>query len=454
MNNPVAGFALNRRLDSHLDFLPAALEIQESPPSPIARSLVWTVVLLILIGVSWAVVGEVDIVVSAPGRIIPSGKVKLVQSVGSGTVTAIHIREGDRVAGGERLITLDPTYTDAESDRVSQLLSSTLEHISWRRAFAQWLAAGRSVVVPIELPGNVGGENAARIQSLYTQQRAEIEASLHSLEREKAAAKAGEVMTLAELDRAEATLVILKERVAAHQLLLEKQYGARASYLEMLQAQTELEKSIPMLEARSRQLSQSTAALEGRARSLISETRKRNLLELTRLATEAGGLTQELHKARQRQAEQAIVAPVDGIVEELAVNTVGGVVGPAQVLMKIVPEGASIEVEALVENRDIGFISIGQEAEVKVDAFNFTKYGLLDAKIADISNDAVENEIRGWNYRMRLELEHDSITVEDKLVRLTPGMSVTAEIKTGKRRLIEFFLSPLLRYKSESVRER
>ena len=166
MTDPVAGFAISRRSDSHLDFLPAALEVQESPPSPIARSLVWAVVFLILAGVSWAVVGEVDIIVSAPGRIIPSGKVKLVQSTGSGTVAAIHIRQGDRVASGQTLVTLDPTYTDAESSRISQLLSNTLLHMSWRRAFAQWLAAGRSVVVPIKLPGNVARENAATIQSL------------------------------------------------------------------------------------------------------------------------------------------------------------------------------------------------------------------------------------------------------------------------------------------------
>jgi hemolysin D len=122
--------------------------------------------------------------------------------------------------------------------------------------------------------------------------------------------------------------------------------------------------------------------------------------------------------------------------------------------MKIVPENAAIEVEALLQNKDVGFVKEGQSAEIKVDTFNFTKYGLIDAEVIDISNDALEDQQLGWVFKMRLALDKDRIEVGEKLVKLSPGMAITAEIKTGNRRLIEFLLSPLLRYKHESVRER
>ena len=142
------------------------------------------------------------------------------------------------------------------------------------------------------------------------------------------------------------------------------------------------------------------------------------------------------------------------MVQQLAIHTIGGVVTPAQELMKVVPQNATVEVEALVQNKDIGFISQGQTAEVKVDTFNFTKYGVIDAEVINITQDAVADENLGWVFQMRLKLDKNSVDVNEKPIKLSPGMSIMAEVKTGKRRLIEFFLSPLLRYKQESIRER
>jgi hemolysin D len=147
-------------------------------------------------------------------------------------------------------------------------------------------------------------------------------------------------------------------------------------------------------------------------------------------------------------------APVDGVVQQLAVHTVGGVVTPAQQLMVIVPNEDSIEVEAVIDNKDIGFVHEGQQAEVKVDAFPFTKYGTLDAELIDVSDDAVQDEKRGLLFTARVLLQKNTMRIEDKLIHLSPGMAVTVEVKTGKRRLIEYILSPLMQYVDESGRER
>jgi hemolysin D len=247
---------------------------------------------------------------------------------------------------------------------------------------------------------------------------------------------------------------VLVQRVGAYKTLLEQQYGAKVQYLEMLQQQTELERTIPVLDSRLRQIRETAAVISARIEASLGERRKQNFMELARLDSERAVLEQESRKARQHRRQLSLTAPVTGAVQELAVHTVGAVVTPAQQLLKIVPEGATVEVEALLQNRDIGFVNEGQLAEVKIDTFNFTKYGLIEAELVNISNDAVEDQQLGWVFRLQLKLHEDSLAIGDRQVQLSPGMAVTAEIRTGKRRLIEFFLSPLLRYRQESVRER
>jgi len=184
------------------------------------------------------------------------------------------------------------------------------------------------------------------------------------------------------------------------------------------------------------------------------EFRRSRLAELTEVETRAAALAQEVVKASQRARIQRLVAPIDGVVQQLAVHTVGGVVTPAQALMVIVPHEDSLEVEAVIENKDIGFVRPGQTAEVKVETFPFTRYGTIPAQVTTVSGDAVPLERGGLAYLARLSLTRTSVTVDGQEVDLTAGMAVTAEIKTDVRRVIEFVLSPVLRYARESARER
>jgi hemolysin D len=396
----------------------------------------------------------VDIVVTAPGRIIPSGQVKRVQAPETGVVVAILVSEGERVEAGQPLIRLDPTYADADDLRIREKLHDISVESAWRRALDQWLADGMDATSPPALPTRFAAADQSKAGALYQLNQREILARIRGQEKELAANRAEQQSVRAERERAEATLAVLVQRVDAYRTLLEQQYGAKVQYLEMLQQQTELDRSIPILVSRQEQLMETAAAINARMDAIGGELRKNNLMELARLDSDRRGLEQESHKARQRQQQLTITAPVTGAIQELAVHTVGGVVSPAEELLKVVPEHASIEVEALLQNRDIGFVSEGQLAEVKVDTFNFTRYGLIDARVVNIGSDSVEDPQLGWVFKLRLRLDHDSIAVEDKIVQLSPGMAITAEIRTGKRRLIEFFLSPLLRYKQESVRER
>ena len=149
-----------------------------------------------------------------------------------------------------------------------------------------------------------------------------------------------------------------------------------------------------------------------------------------------------------------LYAPVAGRVQELAVNTVGGVVTEAQQLMLVVPDEEQLEVVVFLENKDIGFVHEGMSSEIKIHTFPFTKYGVIDAEVTTVSDDATVDEQRGLIYRMQLRMAKNTLWVEGKEVKLQPGMAVTAEVQTGERRIMEFFLAPLLRAKSESIRER
>lgn len=439
---------------AQIAFLPRALEIQNAPPSPAGRCLLWLLLALFSIGIAWAWLGEVDIVVTAPGRVVPSGKVKLVQAPEAAIVASIHVHEGQRVKSGDPLISLEDTRAVADDKRVREQLASAEQELAWRTGLEDWLSSEQAYL-PVSAKVNDAMQlKPAGSSSILHHKQAEVIARITSLRQESLANKSEQESVLAELQRAKSRLSIVSQRAVAYATLVENQYGARVQYLEVLEQQTDLEKSIPVLKASERRLVNQAGSITARIEAARSETRAENLVQIERLKAKHAILMQDARKAAQLRSMQVLRAPVKGAVQELAVNTIGAVTTPAQPMMKIVPEDAVLEVEALLQNKDIGFVNAGQDVAIKVDTFNFTKYGLIDAKVSAISNDAVEEKGAGWVFKARMQLADSALQVDGNSVRLSPGMSVTAEIKIGKRRLIEFFLSPLLRYRQESVRER
>jgi hemolysin D len=246
-------------------------------------------------------------------------------------------------------------------------------------------------------------------------------------------------------------------------------------YWETQQDLVEHEQELVVQRSRLEEATAATTALREQRRQTEAEYNRTNFNDLADAQQKAGSLKEALVQAEQRRQLQTLTAPVDGAVQQLAVHTVGGVVTPAQQLMVIVPADAQLEVEAMVSNRDIGFVHSGEPVEVKVDTFNFTRYGLLHGTVASVSQDSIvrdkpadrqgaakpgalanTSEPQGQEllYAARIGLDRTQMQIEDNLINLSPGMAVTVEIKTGSRRVIEYLLSPLLRYKHESLRER
>ena len=266
----------------------------------------------------------------------------------------------------------------------------------------------------------------------------------------------------------EATVSLIAKRANASKTLSEEGIVAEGDYLKLKEEYIQKSQSLASERAHQEQLAEAMVGIKKQLASLDAEAQRKALDDIREAQRQRQEIAQELSKASDLNARQVLYAPVSGKVQQLAVTTIGGVVQPAQMLMLIVPGDDKLEVEASIQNKDIGFMRVGQKAEIKVNTFQFTKYGVIDAVVTDVSKDAVvqenpatatkdtkpEDKQQVLIYKMRLRMAKSWLMVDGKQVELIPGMAVQAEVKTGKRRLIEFFLSPLLKYEKESVRER
>lgn len=444
-------YALTDR-DIH-EFLPAAIEIERSPAPRAGRAIMWSIVVLFIIAVVWACVGKVDVVAVAQGKVIPSERVKQIQPLETATIAKIHVHEGSTVKAGDALITLDPTNTEADVRRVVNEWEEASAQYARVSALADWLESDLSKTPTMLQTENISDAQYSAQQALLSQESAEYLAKRNSLQQEYERLNYEGKMTKAEIEKQNRLLPVMQERVVALEMLYIQQYVAKIQFLELKQQLIEVEQNLQVQQAKLQTLEAALATTKAQMSALHHEQRKNALTQKQVLAVQVATLTEDKVKAEQRATLYRLTAPIAGSVQQLAVHTVGGVVTPAQVLMEIVPENSTLEVEAFVLNQDIGFVKRGQKAEVKVDTFNFTKYGLIDAELVSLSEDAIQDDKLGLIYRAIVKVSTDKLMIDDKWVRLSPGMSVTTEVKIGQRTLIEYFLSPLLRYRQESLRE-
>ena len=455
-----------------LAFMPAALEIVESPPSPIGRAIGLTIVVLLGAALAWAAWGTVDIVASASGKVVAGGRSKLIQPFETGVVRAIRVQDGQTVSAGEVLIELDPTVNAAERDHLqSDLIAERLNVARLRAALA---SGDRDFVAMVPPPGADPVLIATQRQLLINQVN-EHRAKLAALARQQAQKEAEQDTISATIHKLETLIPVVQQRVDIRKTLMEKEIGSKLTYYEILQALIEEQEELRVQKSHLHEAEAAVAAIRETRAQAQAEYNRSLSDDLAKSEQKANGLAQDLIKAQQRTKLQQLTSPVDGVVQQLAVHTVGGVVTPAQALLVIVPRESRLEVEAMISNHDIGFVEPGQGAEIKVDTFNFTRYGLLHGKVVSVSQDAIirdkpkdggsartlgteqdSSEPAGQelNYSARVSLDRTQMRVEDRLVNLSPGMAVTVEIKTGQRTVLSYLLSPLQRYQQDVLHER
>jgi len=443
-----------RRQSHEIQFLPAALALQEHPVHPAPRYILWTIMTFAALVLAWACIGKIDVVATASGKIVPSGKSKIIQPSEVAVVKQIHVRDGMSVKAGEVLVELDPSLTNADIRRSEvDLLAAQMDRARATTLLSAIETKQDPASVAHLLP-NATQEQQKNAQRWVEGRYQEIRSSLRQADAEIAQRNAEIHTAKATVDRLVQTLPITRQLSTDYKKLAADLYVPQHAYLEKEQARLNQERELAVQQARVLELAEAKRAAQERKASLIAQA-LRELLDLQHDAeTRAAAFKQELNKAEQRGRLTRLTAPVDGTVQQLAIHTAGGVVTEAQPLMVIVPSDQPVEVEAMLQNKDIGFVRPGQNVEVKVDTFNFTKYGVVHGTVQSISNDAIEDERLGLVYSARIQLAKNNVHVDGQLSPLSPGMSVRAEIKTGKRKIIDYFLSPLKEYADESLSER
>jgi len=441
------------RLPHEAQFLPAALSLQETPVSPAPRVAMWLIIAFMLIALTWAIFGRVDVVAAATGKIVPSGRTKTIQSIETATVKAIHVIDGQAVRQGDVLIELDTTATAADVQRLRHELATA--RLSAARARAMLAVIDQpDMAAVLEHPVGVDDQQLAQARQQLASQVGEYRARLARSDAEEVRRRAELESTRALAGKLAQTAPLARQRARDFQQLAEQNFVSRHGYLEREQSRIEQEADLANLRGRLREIEAGLSETRSQRAALIAEMRRTTFDTLTEGIQRSATLEQELLKADKRDALTQLISPVDGTVQQLAVHTVGGVVTPAQPLMLVVPRDHVLEAETFLENKDIGFVKVGQTAQVKVETFPYTKYGTIPATVTSVSHDAINDEKRGLIYAAHIRLERAFVDVDGAEVALTPGMAVSAEVKTGKRRVIEYFLSPLMTRTSESLRER
>lgn len=449
-----AGSPLKRNRDER-EFLAAAVELTESPPSPAGRIVAWSIVGFFTLALVWSIFGKIDIHATLEGRIVPSGRVKVVEPLEPGTIRSIEVKEGQFVEEGTLLVELSATDSTVDRRRLAHDLA--LSHLEANR-LRETLRASRGDLGADELslaaPKDTEEEDLSLQYEVLLSTVAAHRASLASVDSEVEQKRAERLRVEASIGERTKLVGVLSERANMYNTLVLNKTGSRANYLLAAQAMFEERANLSNEQGRLLEIDAGIAALEQRRRELIAKFMSDAVSELAEVEKRIAAVEDEYLKATQRDDRNRLFAPARGVVRQIAVYTIGQVVTPGETLMTIVPADAELEVEAFLLNRDKGFVHAKQEAAIKVEAFPFTKYGTVPGDVVDVSNNSVDDEKRGLVFPVRVAMQRDTIHADGEDMQLTPGMSVTVEVKTGRRRVIEYVLTPLLRYRDEAIRER
>ncbi len=436
-----------RRMTDEVAFLPAALSLQETPVHPAPRRLAWGLMALFVMALLWSIIGKVDIVAVAPGRIIVSDRTKVIQPLEASVVKRVLVKDGDRVQAGQVLVELDPTMATADKTSVQEQLNAAISEEMRTAALLKAMNSGKAPTLDKK-------KADPAIQALLQSEWQDISAKLAKFDAEIIRRQA-EMATVREtIAKLEATVPMAQNREQDFKRLVTEGFISNHATQDKTRERVELERDLATQRAKLVEAQSTLKETQQSKTAYQAETRRQLNDRNAQAATKHQQLQADHSKASQRERLTQLTAPVSGVIQQLAIHTAGGVVTSAQPLMIVVPDSALVTAEVTVANQDIGFVNAGQAAEVKLETFPYTKYGTVAAKVDVVTADAVTDEKKGSYYPAILTLSQKDMDIDGKRIALSPGMNITAEIKTGQRRVIEYLLSPVQRAGSESLRER
>ena len=441
----------DRRLQ--YEFLPVAEEIIETPAAPFGAVVIWLTTILLVLALAWAYLGQIDIVAVGNGRVSTEGSVKVVQSASYGVVKRITAQEGQRVHKGDVLVELDKTTAEKELGTTTQSLNIARAE----RDILRRLAMGNGADDIINSAG-VSDEAKAILREFTASQLALAGAKEQALKGSIASHQRQLQFNQQTKAQLEGEVQKLKDRQTKVKQKLES-----ANAIERIRLQNELDTLEQRITtANSAATSQGQQVLQSQL--TLAQAQSQSQVSLAETNSSIGGqvITQEqriaelennLAKAKRALEQTTITAPVDGTILALNTRTIGGVVNVAERIAQIVPDNDLLYVDVTLDNQDVGLVRVGQRVVIKVATYPFQRYGYLEGAVENISPDAIQDEKKGLVYKAKVKLSGANSSKKNRL-KLLPGMSVSAEITTGKRRIIEFFLDPLMTHVDDSLKVR
>jgi hemolysin D len=431
----------HKHKDSH-EFKPLLVEIEEQPLNPLGRTVFWLIIAAIVFFGLWMIFGRVDVVVTARGKVIPVGEVKTVQPLTAGVVRAIRVKPGDFVAEGQVLMEIDPSDIEPELESMKVDLAQVELEVLRIESLLSAIAFSPS-------EGKYDRRQIAMQKEIHEAARRRLQQQIRVKEEELAQVSERLAAARKSLARAVFQWQLAEERLS--RLAPVKDIVSKDDYDDARSETTACASQVKEKTHGVKEL-QKTAERVRREIELIRTEEQNRLLEaLSEKRQRQIYLQAKIEKASFLSSRQQITAPVRGTVAQLMVHTIGGVVTPAEKLAHIVPADSPLVIKALVLNRDVGFIAPAMDASIKIDTFHFQKYGLIDGTVLQVANDSIEDKNLGLVYETYIEPKKTALMVEGVQTPISTGMSVTAEIKVGTRRIIEFFIYPLIQYLDEGI---
>ncbi|NTA59830.1 HlyD family type I secretion periplasmic adaptor subunit [Agrobacterium tumefaciens] len=471
-----------------MEFLPAALEILETPASPVRVAILWFICLLATLTLIWGWFGKFDIVATAQGKIQPVDRVKIIQSLESGKTKTVPVKSGTIVKAGDIIAALDDTELQAEETAKTGVQNALKAEVVRRTTLLALITEWKTrrpadrpaiVIIPnLAFAEAVPNPLRMREQAVFEAELRAIVTSLDSLNAQ-IAQRQTEIDGLTETTVAQATLVeTLSERVAMRSKLVQSKSGSKAQVIDAVQEHQEAVSALAERQAQLRTAQAALVVVTGEVLKLLDTVAADHATRKLEAEHRSDELEQEVIKIRNRRELMTIRSPIDGTVQLSSITTIGQVIAPNTELMRIVPADAALEIEAFLPNRDIGFVAEGQPAIIKVEAYPFTRFGILEGRVTRVSMDAVPEpdaqqiestisqnagssiptgnvpRVQNLVFPVTIGLDATKLTVEGRPMPVAPGMAVTVEIKTGQRRILEYLFSPLAQITSEAMTER
>ncbi|WP_318372549.1 HlyD family type I secretion periplasmic adaptor subunit [Enterobacter sp.] len=429
---------------TYRDFLPAVLEVQETPPSPVGRFILWAIMALLVIAVVWSACSQIDIVAITRGKIVVSELSRPVSSAVMAEIESVLVRDGMHVEKGQTLIRLN-----------SQALNARYEENALRQKINRFHIARlqllREHYQDREVARQLDAEFFKTDNALAKQVSAQLVSEVENDRQEKAVLRDHMAVLKAqkswyEAQKAQSTslLPVYNEQYQALATLYKKQLTSKDSVLEMQKKLTEARYTLEGASAKLTEMDVSYRQAETEYRARIAEKMQQAEQDVSDKQHENSVLEKQQLELKAQIAQYTLKAPVAGVIDALVFRDGGAAVDAPQELLRIVPENEVLKAEVMVSNSDVGFLQPGQAVTVKIDTFDFTRYGWVPGHLSRISADAIEDKDLGLVYKATIELDKKSLLIDGKAMALEPGMQVSAEIKTGKRTVLSYLLSPMM----------